>query len=130
MFPHPKPLVELFGGEFFRQLPTRPGVYFFCGASEGVLYVGKAKNLKRHLASYRVANPERFPRRMIRLLHQVRRIEWDECPNDSAARWREELLITVLQPKFNAVGKVWPRDEKFVPSNMFPIARAEKRDKM
>src|ERR1051325_10842217 len=105
LFDPPKPLVERFGEEFFCALPTGPGVYFMCGAAEGVLYVGKARNLRKRLGSYRVANPERLPRRIIRLLHQVRRIEWDECPNDSAACWREELLITVLQPKFNAVGK-------------------------
>ncbi len=78
-----------------------------CGASEGVLYVGKARNLRKRLCSYRVANPERFPRRTIRLLHQVRRIEWDECPTEESASHREELLICVLAPKFNAVGKVW-----------------------
>jgi excinuclease ABC subunit C len=109
LFPHPKPLVERFGTDFFRQLPVRPGVYLMCGSAEGVLYVGKAKNLKKRLASYRVANPERFSRRMIRLLHRVTRIEWDECVDESAAQFREELLIAVLQPKFNTAGKVWPR---------------------
>ena len=79
-----------------------------CGPGAGVLYVGKAKSLRRRLGNYRVANPERVPRRIIRLLHQVTRIEWDECRDDSAARFREELLILVLQPKFNAAGKVWP----------------------
>ena len=109
LFPHPKPLVERLGDEFFRLLPPRPGVYLMCGPREGVLYVGKAKNLRKRLASYRVANPERFPRRMIRLLHRVTRIEWDECADDSSARFREEQLILVLQPRFNAAGKVWPR---------------------
>jgi excinuclease UvrABC nuclease subunit len=109
LFDPPKPLVERFGEEFFTTLPTGPGVYFPCGASEGVLYVGKARNLRKRLGSYRVANPERLPRRIIRLLHQVRRIEWDECPTEAAARHREELLICVLAPKFNAAGKVWER---------------------
>jgi excinuclease UvrABC nuclease subunit len=108
-FPHPRPLVERFGEEFFHTLPVCPAVYLMCGQGEGVLYVGKAKNLRKRLASYRVANPEKLPRRMIRLLNQVRRIEWDECADDSAARFREELLIGVLQPKFNVAGKVWPR---------------------
>jgi len=107
LFDPPKPLVERFGEEFFRQLPTGPGVYLMCGQSEGVLYVGKARNLRKRLGSYRVANPERMPRRIVRLLHQVRRIEWDECPSEHAACEREELLICVLAPKFNAVGKVW-----------------------
>jgi excinuclease UvrABC nuclease subunit len=109
LFDPPKPLVERFGAEFFSRLPTGPGVYFLCGESEGVLYVGKARNLRKRLGSYRVANPERMPRRIIRLLHQVRRIEWDECPSEDAAREREELLICVLAPKFNAAGKVWER---------------------
>jgi len=109
LFDPPKPLVERFGEEFFTALPSGPGVYFFCGASEGVLYVGKARNLRKRLGSYRVANPERLSRRIIRMLHQVRRIEWDECPTEEAARHREELLICVLAPKFNAAGKVWER---------------------
>src|SRR3954453_2023346 len=112
LFDPPKPLVERFGDDFFKALPTGPGVYLMCGASEGVLYVGKARNLRKRLGSYRVANPERFPRRIIRLLHQVRRIEWDECPTEEAARNREELLICVLAPKFNAAGKVWERKNR------------------
>src|SRR3954453_9626245 len=109
LFDPPKPLVERFGEKFFTALPTGPGVYFMCGASEGVLYVGKARNLRKRLSAYRVANPERMSRRIIRLLHQTQRIEWDECRDEAAAVYREELLICVLAPKFNSVGKVWPR---------------------
>ena len=108
LFPPPRPLLERLGKDFFRQLPARPGVYLMCGAEAGVLYVGRAKNLRKRLSSYRVANPERFPRRMIRLLHRVTRIEYDECANEFAAQEREELLICVLAPPFNRAGKVWP----------------------
>ena len=109
LFPPPKPLVERLGTDFFRALPDGPGVYLMCGATGGVLYVGKARNLRKRLASYRVANPERLPRRIIRLLYRVTRIEYDECPTEEAARNREELLICVLNPRFNGAGKVWPR---------------------
>jgi len=109
LFPPPRPLVERFGKNFFRTLPTGPGVYFFCGELEGVLYVGSALNLRKRISSYRVANPERFPRRIIRLLHRVSRIEFDLCPTEAAARHREELLICVLNPRFNAAGKVFER---------------------
>ncbi len=108
LLPPPRPLVDRLGEDFFRQLPDRPGVYLLCGPQEGVLYVGKAKSLRRRLGNYRVANPERMSRRIIRLLYQVTRIEWDECPSEAAARHREELLIVTLHPKFNAAGKVWP----------------------
>jgi hypothetical protein len=109
LFPPPQPLVERLGGEFFHDLPQTPGVYLMCGPDAGVLYVGRARNLQRRLQSYRVANPERLPRRIIRLLHQVTRIEFDACQDEAAARAREELLICVLSPRFNRAGKVWPR---------------------
>src|SRR5688572_29679604 len=79
-----------------------------CGETEGVLYVGKARNLRKRLSSYRVANSERLPRRIIRLLHRVTRIEFDVCATEEAAIHREELLICVLNPRFNGAGKVWP----------------------
>jgi hypothetical protein len=110
LFPPPRPLVERLGAQFFRELPARPGVYLMCGPEAGVLYVGCAKNLRRRLGSYRVANPERLPRRMVRLLHCVTRIEFDVCPDETSAREREALLICVLAPRFNRAGKVWPDD--------------------
>lgn len=107
LFPPPRPLVERLGEEFFRTLPTAPGVYLMCGEREGVLYVGKARNLRKRLSSYRVANPERLPRRIIRLLFQVRRIELDVCVNEAAACHREAELNGALQPRFNRAGVVW-----------------------
>lgn len=121
LFDPPRPLVERLGKDFFRTVPAEPGVYLMCGDSEGVLYVGKARNLRKRLASYRVANPERLPRRIIRLLHRVTRIEFDICPTEEIARHREELLICVLTPKFNAAGKVWPRPAG-APTLAFPKA--------
>ena len=115
LLPPPRPLVERLGAEFFRELPTSPGVYLMCGVSEGVLYVGKAKNLRKRLSSYRVANPERLPHKIIRLLHQVTRIEWDLCASEESARNREELLICVLLPKYNGAGKVWPGPGGWLP---------------
>ena len=114
LFPPMRPLVERLGEIFFRQIPSGPGVYLMCGTEAGVLYVGSAKNLHRRLGSYRVANPERMSRRTIRLLNRVRRIEFDLCASEAAARAREELLICVLAPPFNRAGKVWPASRRSV----------------
>jgi len=109
LFPPPRPLVERLGEAFFHTLPAQPGVYLFCADQGGVLYVGKAKNLRKRLFQYRIANPERLPRRIIRLLNQTTRIEFDLCANESSACFREAELIGALLPKFNRAGKVWPR---------------------
>jgi excinuclease UvrABC nuclease subunit len=119
LFPPPQPLVERLGKDFFRTLPEAPGVYFMCGPESGVLYVGSAVNLRRRLCSYRVANPERLPRRIIRLLYRVTRIEYDRCDSEAAARAREELLICVLCPKFNRAGRVFPSLTNNVPIPKF-----------
>lgn len=108
LFPPPQPLVEQFGVRFFRAIPERPGVYFMCADEAGVLYVGKAKNLRRRLASYRSANPERLSRRIFRLLFRVTRIYWDECSTEAEAVERERRLLLVLQPPFNAAGRYPP----------------------
>src|SRR5687768_2077461 len=104
MFAPLRPLVERFGVEFFRKVPETPGVYLMCGAREGVLYVGKAKNLRRRLASYRSANLDLTPRKLRRLLCAVERILWDECADEAAALARERELLLALQPRFNTVG--------------------------
>jgi hypothetical protein len=70
LFDPPKPLVERLGEDFFRALPSAPGVYLMCGASEGMLYVGKARNLRKRLSSYRVA---KLPPRSVGMAKMIKR---------------------------------------------------------
>jgi predicted GIY-YIG superfamily endonuclease len=112
-FSDPKPLVDRLGREFFLTLPETPGVYLMRDAADTVLYVGKAKNLRQRLASYRVANPERLKRRHLRLLHQVRRIEIQDCRDEAAALAREAEFLLALKPKFNRAG-TWPAKPRFL----------------
>jgi len=51
LFPDPRPLVERLGQDFFRHLTECPGVYLMRDAQDSILYVGKAKNLKKRLNS-------------------------------------------------------------------------------
>ncbi len=113
LFPDPRPLVEKLGEDFFRRAPEKPGVYLMRDAADAVLYVGKALNLRRRLTSYRVANPDRMPRRHLRMVRLVTRIEFQECADESAALSRESELLLSLRPKFNRAG-TWPVSQRFL----------------
>jgi predicted GIY-YIG superfamily endonuclease len=113
LFPDPRPLVERLGREFFRELPEQPGVYLMRDAAETVLYVGKAKNLRQRLTSYRVANPDRMRRRHLRLLRSVARIELECCTDEKGALARESELLRSLKPKYNRAG-TWPATPRFL----------------
>ena len=95
------PLIDVLGKGFFESVPRAPGVYLFRGERERVLYVGQSKNLRVRLAYYKNARPEREPRRIIRLVHQTRRIELHPCDSPAAAEARELELIQEHQPRFN-----------------------------
>jgi predicted GIY-YIG superfamily endonuclease len=112
LFPDPQPLVERLGRDFFRQAPECPGVYLMRDSSDAILYVGKAKNLRKRLASYRVANPDRMSRRHLRLLEAVARIEFQECADELSALTKEATLLRSLRPKFNRVG-TWSAPPRF-----------------
>jgi predicted GIY-YIG superfamily endonuclease len=113
LFADPRPLVERLGRDFFRRLPQSPGVYLMRDTAGTVLYVGKARNLRKRLASYRVANPDRHPRRHLRLLRAVARIETEESADERAALAREAQLLRALRPRFNRAG-TWPAPPKFL----------------
>ncbi len=113
LFPDPQPLVERLGAEFFRSAPACPGVYLMRDAIDTVLYVGKAKNLRKRLGSYRVANPDRLKRRQLRLLRAVARIQLLACDSESSALARESELLKNIRPKFNRAG-TWPATLRFL----------------
>jgi hypothetical protein len=113
LFAPEKPLVKRLGKRFFKKIPKQAGVYKMRDAQGQIVYVGKAKDLRQRLRSYRVANPERMGRRHLRLLQQVTRIEFDLCPNETVALKHEAKLIRELKPKFNRAG-VWQGKPQFL----------------
>jgi hypothetical protein len=82
-------------------------------ASEAILYVGKARNLRKRLGSYRVANADRLPRRHLRLLRMVARIDLQECADETSALARESELLRLIRPRFNRAG-IWPAADRFL----------------
>ncbi|MBS1984973.1 MAG: GIY-YIG nuclease family protein [Bdellovibrionales bacterium] len=97
------PLIKKLGSDFFAQIPRGPGVYFFKSSDGDILYVGKAKNLRARLLSYRRAKPERGNRKVIRLLRRMATLEWEELASEKDALLRENKFLRELSPEFNVV---------------------------
>ena len=82
--------------------PAQPGVYFFAGADDTLLYVGKAANLRRRLADHARSRPRALGLRESARLGAVCTIRWEICADEEAALLREADLIVMLRPPFNA----------------------------
>jgi predicted GIY-YIG superfamily endonuclease len=113
LIPDARPLEQRLGRKFFRKAPRRPGVYLMKNAADKVVYVGKAKDLRQRLNNYRIANPDQMPRRHLRMVQEVKRIEFQFCPNESSALAHEAKLLRSLKPKYNRAG-VWPDKARFL----------------
>ncbi|MBC7692885.1 MAG: GIY-YIG nuclease family protein [Methylotenera sp.] len=97
------PLKTRFGAPFFLALPKTPGIYRMKDEHGNVIYVGKAKVLRERLNSYRHARPGEVSRKVIRMIHLIRTIEWEECDSEASALLLENRLLRELAPPFNTV---------------------------
>jgi hypothetical protein len=97
---------DRFEAGFFRRMPRQPGVYFFYDAGGKLLYIGQSHDLRARVGSYRHVQEERHARRTLRLVHRVRRIEWEICSSAEEAIERERELLLKHRPPFNRAG-VW-----------------------
>jgi excinuclease UvrABC nuclease subunit len=119
LFAYENPLRKRFGREFFSKIPKSPGIYIFRGALGEILYVGKAKCLRARLLSYPRAKPEQVSRKVIRMLHLIRTIEWEICESEEAALLRENALLRSEQPPFNVVN-THPESYYFITLKLYP----------
>ncbi|MDB5626158.1 MAG: Excinuclease subunit [Tardiphaga sp.] len=92
-----------------RHAPTSPGVYRMLNAASDVLYVGKAKNIRKRLSSY--ARPTGHVMRISRMIAATVNVEMISTGTETEALLLEANLIKQLRPRFN----VLLRDDKSFP---------------
>jgi excinuclease ABC subunit C len=106
----PEPSATVFDGKAFASgLPTRPGVYLMRDTGSTVLYVGKARNLRKRVASYFDARPK--AERIMRMIARVADIEVSLTRTEGEALLLENEWIKSHTPRYN----ILLRDDKSYP---------------
>jgi len=95
--------------KYLETMPTSPGVYRMLSAKGDVLYVGKAKNLKKRVVTY--AHPDRLTLRLQRMISETASMEVVTTHTEVEALLLESNLIKRLEPRYN----ILLRDDKSFP---------------
>jgi len=96
-------------GDFVSRLPYKPGVYRMFDEHGNVLYVGKAKSLKKRVTAY--TSYKRHPIRIQRMIRATHDMEFVICGSETEALLLEASLIKRLKPRYN----ILLRDDKSFP---------------
>jgi len=94
---------------FVKRLPNSPGVYRMFNADGDVLYVGKARSLKKRVTNY--AQGRGHSNRITQMIRQTANMEFVTTRTETEALLLEANLIKRLRPRFN----VLLRDDKSFP---------------
>ena len=95
---------------YLKTLDNSPGVYRMLDAQARVLYVGKARNLKKRVANY--AKPVGHSPRIERMIHETASMMFLTTRTETEALLLEQNLIKQLKPRYN----VLLRDDKSFPN--------------
>lgn len=90
-------------------LPEKPGVYQYFNAKEEIIYVGKAKNLKKRVSSYFTKTHE--SRKTTVLVKNIASLKYIVVDTEEDALLLENNLIKKFQPRYNVLlkdGKTYP----------------------
>lgn len=103
------PVAEFDGSAIAKKLTTRPGVYLYRDAKGKLLYVGKARNLRKRVSSY--FDRQHTDQRLFRMVRQIRKIDTHITRTEGEALLLENEWIKSLRPRFN----IKLRDDKSYP---------------
>jgi len=127
-----EPTAEMNESSFLPNLPHAPGVYLMRDGTSAIIYIGKAIDLKKRVASYFLAS-KKSDSRLQALVTNIRHVDYVACASEREALVLERKLIFEHQPTFNVMWK----DDKSYPyvtltlQEDFPrlfVTRTKKRD--
>lgn len=104
------PATQFDSKAFLKTLTTRPGIYQMINAEGKVIYVGKARNLRKRVSSYFTKDHHDSPKTRL-MVQSISTINVTVTHTENEALILENNLIKELHPKYN----IWFRDDKSYP---------------
>ena len=98
-------------------IPASPGVYFFKNKKDKIIYIGKAKSLKKRVSSY--FNKKKHDLKTSVMIKHIHDIDFLVVKNEAEALITESNLIKINKPRYN----VYLKDDK-----TYPYIRITKED--
>lgn len=99
-------------------MPEEPGVYFFEDKDGEVIYIGKAKNLKKRVASYFTRSEKLGPKTQV-LVNQIAKVKTMRVQSEIESLLLEANLIQKYKPKYNV---------RFADSKAYPLIKITIKD--
>lgn len=85
--------------KIIKDLPQHPGIYKYFDSTNTIIYVGKAKNLKKRISSYFNKNQTSY--KTVELVQRINKIEFTIVNTEQDALLLENALIKEYRPKYN-----------------------------
>ena len=101
--------------KYIKIAPENAGVYRMISEYDEVLYVGKAKNIKKRIVAY--SHVDKLPIRLQQMVAQIVRMEFIVVENEARALLVENELIKKFKPRYNVLLK----DDKTFPHLMIDV---------
>tara|TARA_Y100000768_G_scaffold341241_1_gene285603 strand:- start:4814 stop:6565 length:1752 start_codon:yes stop_codon:yes gene_type:complete len=92
------------------EMPTKPGIYFFKDAKSQIIYIGKAKSIRKRVRSYFTSTHLKDPKTKV-LVKNISKIDYLVVRSETEALLTEANLIKQHKPRYN----VYLKDDKTFP---------------
>ncbi len=105
LFPLNAYLERKLSRQIFPEVPNAPGVYRFYDKDDELIYVGKSKNLRKRLNSYKRVKTNSAGKKLSALVSKISVITFEVFTTEIEALLEENRLIRTYRPLFNHVNK-------------------------